>query len=199
MNDLSWTALWIWAAAYLIGSISPGYWLVRWRGGGDIRRLGSGATGARNVGRTLGRGGLAAVAVADLVKGMLPILLARQLSQPDLVLSLALFWVVVGHVWSLFLGFRGGKGLATGFGALLLIHPVLAGAALAGAAVLSLLLRQPTLAVMVVALLLPIAAALAGLPSGIWLGLILVVPVVLYAHRQNLRSLWRREAWPPTQ
>ncbi len=105
--------------AYAAGCLSPGYYLVRWRLGGDIRERHSGSTGARNAGRVLGRGGFAAVFAFDALKGAGAIWLARRLGlDPALVPALAPC-IVAGHIWPAQLGFRGGKGLVTALGAMI--------------------------------------------------------------------------------
>lgn len=107
------------AAAYLVGGLSPGYWLARWRGGVDLRATGSGATGATNAGRVLGKRGFYIVVLLDILKGVLVVVLVRQL-WPALPLAwqfAASLAVVAGHIWSPWLGFRGGKGVATFYGA----------------------------------------------------------------------------------
>src|SRR5580698_1890510 len=106
-------------AAYLIGCFTTGYYLVRVWTGRDIRDIGSGSTGARNVGRVLGKAGLILTAVGDLGKGALAVWLARAFSHDDISAALAVPAVVAGHLWPVQLKFHGGKGIATSFSALL--------------------------------------------------------------------------------
>ncbi|MDR1789851.1 MAG: glycerol-3-phosphate acyltransferase, partial [Opitutaceae bacterium] len=111
-------------AAYLAGGLSPGYWLVRLRTGGDIRASGSGSAGATNAGRVLGAGGFAAVLALDLAKGAVCVAAARHLfNAPETTVGLAAAAVVLGHIWPLFLNFRGGKGVAPLIGAWLVLCP----------------------------------------------------------------------------
>ena len=111
---------------YLLGGISTGYYLVRFINHDDVRKYGSGATGATNVGRMLGAKGFLLTSLGDGLKGSLIPLLAIFLERSDLTVFLGLIAVVIGHVWPLQLGFRGGKGVATAFGGIVVIDPQLA-------------------------------------------------------------------------
>lgn len=106
-------------AAYLIGGISPGYWLAKRASGVDLRNTGSGATGATNAGRVLGKRGFYIVVALDILKGGLVAIVACFVMH-DVPLAwqfAASLAVVAGHIWSIWLGFRGGKGVATFYGA----------------------------------------------------------------------------------
>jgi len=97
-------------AAYALGGISPGWLLVRRAGGGDIREQGSGATGATNVGRVLGAKGFLFVLLLDSCKGAAAVIGVRLLAPGNPWASLALPAVIAGHIWPVWLGFRGGRG-----------------------------------------------------------------------------------------
>jgi glycerol-3-phosphate acyltransferase PlsY len=127
MNALPWLVV---PAAYLLGGISPGYWLVRLRTGGDVRTQGSGATGATNAARMLGRGGFALVLLLDAIKGAVAALAARYLGLDGGWEFAAAIAVVAGHVWPIQLGFRGGRGLGPLLGAWLVLAPIAIGACL---------------------------------------------------------------------
>lgn len=120
---MSVTALLAVLASYLLGAIPAGAWVARSRGV-DIRTVGSGNSGATNVLRSLGKGPALAVAVFDIVKGALAVLLGRWLGLPEPWAALCGVAAVLGHNFSPFLGFRGGKGVATSFGVVGMIHPV---------------------------------------------------------------------------
>lgn len=109
--------------SYLLGSIPAAAWVARARGV-DIRQVGSGNSGATNVLRSLGKGPALIVAVFDIVKGVLAVMLGRALGLPDVWAALCGVAAVIGHNFSPFLGFRGGKGVATSFGVVGVIHPV---------------------------------------------------------------------------
>src|SRR6266850_3030166 len=106
--------------AYILGGFATGYYLVRMRTGQDRRELGSGSVGAKNVGRLLGWRGFLTVVLGDVCKGMFAVWVARHFTKDDRIVALAMVAVVVGHVWPAQLWFRGGKGVATSLGALLL-------------------------------------------------------------------------------
>ena len=106
--------------AYLIGSIPTGYIVVKLLKGEDIRQIGSGSTGATNVKRVLGKGWFFGVMFMDALKGALPVLIAKQFdSSIGLLAVLAAVAVLIGHSKSIFLGFTGGKSVASGVGTIL--------------------------------------------------------------------------------
>src|SRR4051812_34054427 len=178
-------------AAYLLGCASPAHLAARWRLGRDIRTLGSGNAGARNAARVLGPRLGAAVLPADLAEGALAVALARRLGADGPGQVLAVTAAVAGHVWPAQLGFRGGKGLAAGFGAVAWLSPTLVplGLACRSATAGCLLAAAATPAVAWAVGLPPVPAALLALPCG---------PVVL-AHRDNVRAFAgrRRAGGPP--
>ena len=102
--------------AYLIGSFPTGFVVTRVITGQDLRSVGSGGTGATNARRALGSKWGALVALIDVSKGVLAIVIARWLGSGDMTVALAGVVVVVAHCWPVWLGFRGGKGVATGAG-----------------------------------------------------------------------------------
>ena len=107
--------------AYFLGCFATGYYLVRARTGRDIREFESGSTGARNVGRVLGKSGCLLTTLGDMAKGALAVWFAAEFTRHNrLAMALAVLAVVAGHVWPAQLHFRGGKGVATSFAALLL-------------------------------------------------------------------------------
>jgi glycerol-3-phosphate acyltransferase PlsY len=111
--------------AYLLGSIPMGVVVARVSGGTDPRTVGSGRTGGTNALRALGRGRAAIVVTGDLLKGAVPVLLARFVTDGDpLVEVLCGAAAVAGAIWSVFAGFRSGRGVGTGVGTMLVIQPV---------------------------------------------------------------------------
>jgi glycerol-3-phosphate acyltransferase PlsY len=110
--------------AYLAGSIPVGIIVARLSGGVDPRTIGSGRTGGTNALRALGRGRAAMVVSGDLLKGALPVLLARFVTGDPLVEVMCGAAAVAGAIWSVFAGFRSGRGVATGVGTMLVIEPV---------------------------------------------------------------------------
>lgn len=114
---------------YLIGSIPTGYLIVKGKTGQDIRTIGSGSTGATNVKRVLGKQWFFIVMLADALKGAIPVVIAMMfLDKYDslwgLAPVLAAIAVLLGHSKSIFLGFTGGKSVASGVGTILALNPV---------------------------------------------------------------------------
>lgn len=110
--------------AFLVGALPWGYLVGRIGGGFDVREVGSGGTGATNILRTMGKSASALVFVLDFLKGFLPIVVARWLGLPAWVIALMAVAAVAGHCWSPFIGFKGGKGMATGAGAAIALFPL---------------------------------------------------------------------------
>jgi len=105
--------------AYFLGCLATGYYLVRARTGRDIREIESGSTGARNVGRVLGKSGFGLTVLGDFGKGALAVWSVHEWTHNHHLAALAMLAVVAGHIWPAQLHFRGGKGAATSLGALL--------------------------------------------------------------------------------
>lgn len=109
--------------AYLLGSISFSYLIVKAKEGKDVRTVGSGNAGATNVLRASGKKPAVLVLVLDIAKGVLAVVAARELAAPPSVVGAAAVAVVLGHVFPVFLGFRGGKGVATSAGVMGALAP----------------------------------------------------------------------------
>jgi glycerol-3-phosphate acyltransferase PlsY len=111
---------------YLLGSVPSGWLVMKVYRNQDVRKLGSGNIGAANVYRAGGLGAFTFTVIADGLKGFIPVLTGILLGLGDQELALALTGLsaVVGHTWPLYLGFRGGKGVATSGGVMLALAPV---------------------------------------------------------------------------
>lgn len=103
---------------YLVGSIPTGYWIVKHKTGIDIREIGSGATGATNVSRVLGKKWFFIVMLLDMLKGFLPVLVTKLLDGNDISVVCIALGLILGHSRSCFLRGKGGKSVATGMGTL---------------------------------------------------------------------------------
>ena len=180
------TTLSIILISYLVGCFSTAYYLVRWRTGQDIRTLGSGTAGARNVGRILGKSGFVLTFVGDALKGALAVLLASWAGLSPLGVIAALLAVVIGHLWPVQLGGRGGKGASTALGGVLVIHVWLGLGVLGIAVVLLALTRQFTRSGLIAIILTPLLAWLFGLELVFVGGLVLLVMLLLFAHRSSI-------------
>ena len=188
-------------AAYLLGCLNAGYYVVRLRAGTDVRRQGSGSAGARNAGRVLGRGGFAAVFLLDCAKGAAALWMAGALGAGGAGTAAAMLAVVLGHVLPVQLGFRGGKGASTALGALLVLDWRVAAAGLLLCAVLYAATRRAVPSGLVVFALLPAFAAVAGHPLPVTLAVAALSALLLAAHRDNVleavRALRRPAPLPP--
>ena len=174
---------------YLLGSIPSGWLAGRWLKDIDLREIGSGSTGATNVLRHVGKGPALVVFLIDVGKGAAAVLIARALGLGDWIQVLAGLTALAGHIWPVWLGFKGGKAVATGLGLFLgLAWPV--GLASFGVflAVFS-LSRYVSLASVLAAISLPLLMA-AGTDSNANLVVALVAMLlVLWRHRSNIKRL----------
>ena len=175
--------------AYLLGCIATAYYIVRLRTRQDIRQLGSGNVGGRNAGRVLGRSGFAIVAVGDALKGLLAVLFARYLGVSEWTIALVLLAVLAGHIWPAQLSFRGGKGAATFIGALAGYNVMIALLTAGVFVLLFVLLRSFTLAGLLALLLTPVGMFLLGQPQFEIIAVAVPVLLVIFAHRENLRTM----------
>ncbi len=110
--------------SYLCGSIPMGVLVAELTGGVDPRTVGSGRTGGTNALRALGRRRAAVVVIGDVLKGAVPVLVARYTSGGAFIESLCAVAAVTGAIWSVFVGFRGGRGVGAGVGTMLVIQPL---------------------------------------------------------------------------
>jgi glycerol-3-phosphate acyltransferase PlsY len=150
-------ALWC-LAAYLAGSIPFGLVLMKLAGKGDVRKAGSGNIGATNVLRTGGKALGILTMVLDITKGFVPVYLARRWGLPPQMLSFVALSGVVGHIFTPWLRFKGGKGVATAMGVALAYHPMMVVPSLVLFLALVLVFRYISLGSVIGAILLPFAA-----------------------------------------
>jgi glycerol-3-phosphate acyltransferase PlsY len=183
--------------AYLLGSIPFGFLIVRAKAGADIRDSGSGGTGATNVSRRAGMAAGVLTLLLDALKGSAAILIASRISGEDSgwLLTVAAISVVVGHIFPIWLGFRGGKGVATAVGVFLVLAPV--EVAIAGMIFLATVwrTRYVSLGSIVAAITIPILLGLKVIAfKDVLLYPTLVAATVcavliVFAHRQNVARL----------
>jgi glycerol-3-phosphate acyltransferase PlsY len=184
--------LWPWfVASYLVGAIPTSYLVVRLVRGEDLRRLGSGNLGATNLFRVLGWRYAVPVGLFDMLKGAVPVLVfGPRAGGGELVPLLLGVTAVIGHVFPVFIGFRGGKGVATGAGVVLGLAPWAFLAALVTWAVLVRLTGYVSLGSVVAALVMPVALYLVYPERRqlVWPFVALAALIVLL-HRANIRRL----------
>jgi glycerol-3-phosphate acyltransferase PlsY len=173
--------------AYVLGCICGGYYLVRLTTGEDLRLLGSGSLGSTNAARRLGRWAFPLVLVFDLGKGALAVWAADRLGAADAVLAIVAGVVVLGHVFPIQLGFRGGKGVATSVGAWAVLAPWTLGVLVAASLPVILLRRRLVPGGMMGYAVVAIAAWPLAESSVIALSIALTAALVIVAHRDNLR------------
>lgn len=175
-------------AAWLLGGVSPGYWLVRLRTGADVRTQGSGATGATNASRVLGGGGFALVLLLDAIKGAIAAFGAKFAGLSGGWEFAAAAAVVGGHVWPVQLGFRGGRGFGPLLGAWLALAPLAIGGCLVLAGAGWGLTRKKVFSALGGALLLPGATWLEtrSLPAAVCTAV--AFAIIAFAHRAHFSS-----------
>jgi glycerol-3-phosphate acyltransferase PlsY len=183
------------AGGYLLGSIPFGVIATRMGGAGDVRSIGSGNIGATNVLRT-GRKDLALITLlGDGGKGAVAVLLAWLVTrdgtaeQQAVLTSLAAGAAFLGHLFPVWLGFKGGKGVATFFGTMLAAAWPVGLAAAATWLIVAFLFRISSLAALVAVALAPVVALLLGRPTAIALLALFMALLVLVRHSENVRRL----------
>jgi glycerol-3-phosphate acyltransferase PlsY len=190
------------ALAYLLGSIPFGYLIVRAGGGGDVRETGSGGTGATNVTRRAGKRAGLLTLLLDALKGGAAVFVARLLLAEgfgvDWWVAAAAVAAVVGHVFPVWLGFRGGKGVATGLGVFALLAPLALLCALPVFVLVVWATRYVSLGSIVTAALMPLAVLALGAARGAESMPVLTAAsvggaLIIFTHRANIGRLLRGE------
>ena len=172
--------------SYLLGCFTMGYYLVRIRMGVDIREIGSGCVGAKNVGRTLGKSAFILTALSDFGKGSLAVWLTWYFSMDIRLTAIAVLFVVVGHVWPAQLRFHGGKGVSTLLGALLIYDFHLALTFVILFAVAYIVMRKTVLPGLFGVACLPFADAYFNRDPGATVIISVSAALVLFTHRKNI-------------
>jgi glycerol-3-phosphate acyltransferase PlsY len=174
--------------AYLVGAIPFGLVVGKLFYGVDVRRHGSGNVGTTNVFRVLGKKAGVAVLVCDMLKGFVPAALAAALFDPWFAIFIAAA-PVVGHIYSIFLKGRGGKGIATGAGVVLALVPVVFAVCLVVWILLLVTTRYVSVASLTAAVLVPVLTIALREPLPYEIAGVLVAVIVWWAHRGNIRRL----------
>ncbi|MBY0495361.1 MAG: glycerol-3-phosphate 1-O-acyltransferase PlsY [Cyanobacteria bacterium] len=183
---------------YAIGSLPIGYLVAQKRGGGiDLRRVGSGNVGAANVYRTAGLSTAMAVMLADIAKGAAAVLIAGGGSNA-VVAGVA---AVIGHVYPVWLRFKGGKGVATASGVFAMLTPIPTLVAAATFAIVVARTRFVSLGSIVATIVLPVVEWLTPGRLAVDIGATLVALLILFRHRGNVARLLSRteRALPPSR
>jgi glycerol-3-phosphate acyltransferase PlsY len=174
---------------YLAGSISTAIIVCRLMGLPDPRSEGSRNPGATNVLRFGGKKAAAITLAGDFVKGVLPVLLGRLAGVEEIGLALTALAAFLGHLYPVFFGFEGGKGVATAFGAILGLSWMVALAALATWLMMAFVVRISSLAALTAAVLAPLFGWWFGLPPAYDAAILAMVLLLVWRHRSNIRNL----------
>jgi glycerol-3-phosphate acyltransferase PlsY len=180
------------AAAFLLGSIPFGVLLAKARGV-DLKKVGSGNIGATNAARALGKKAGALVLLLDAVKAWLPTAYALWHGQPPAVAATAGFAAFAGHIYSPWLRFKGGKGVACALGAFLALAPLATATALAVSVVVMALTRIGSLGSLAGALAILPVLLLRHEPRAYVILAALMLILIFWRHRDNLRRIVRGE------
>lgn len=179
--------------SYFIGSISTSYIIAKRMMGVDIRTQGSGNAGSTNVLRTLGKKAGILTFVGDLLKGVVAVLIAKviaTIAHTDVTTAsyIAVVFVVIGHNWPIYLGFRGGKGVATSLGAMIAVNPVIALSCFAFFILIVYVTKYVSLGSVLSICTSPIIMFFIGNYKGLAVTLFLSASVI-FKHRENIKRL----------
>lgn len=188
-------------SAYLLGSISFSVIISKKMAGFDVREKGSGNAGSTNVLRSVGKKAAALTLLCDTLKGVIAILIAYIIGliagesvDKALLIQLAGFFVILGHTFPIFFGFKGGKGIATALGVLLITNWNIGLVCLAFALVVIALTRMVSLGSIAAAILFPILVLFVGhnayiADGGYFIYSLILAALVLFNHRSNIKRL----------
>jgi acyl phosphate:glycerol-3-phosphate acyltransferase len=178
--------------AYLAGSIPVGVIIGRVLRGTDLRKIGSGSTGTTNALRAFGPKISAIVLACDILKGAIPVVIAYAFDRGPWIVGAVAVLTVVGHCWSPFIEFDGGKGVATGAGALIALQPWVAFAILLMVAIV-ILTHYVSLGSIITAVSIGIALSVAALwdrePTAIAIAAVMIASIIVWRHRGNIDRL----------
>ncbi|WP_198160463.1 glycerol-3-phosphate 1-O-acyltransferase PlsY [Paraclostridium sordellii] len=179
--------------SYCVGSISTSYIIAKRMMGVDIRTQGSGNAGSTNVLRTLGKKAGALTFLGDLLKGVIAVLIAKliaYIAHMDMTNAayIAVVFVVIGHNWPVFLGFRGGKGVATSLGAMIAVNPIIALSCFAFFILIVYVTKYVSLGSVLSICTSPIIMLFLGNYKGLAVTLFLSISV-MYKHKENIKRL----------
>lgn len=185
--------------AFLVGAVNPAILIARVLGH-DLRTAGSGNPGATNAGRVLGPRWGVLVGVLDVLKGLLPTVVAAHWLGDPVAYAVGLA-AVAGHIWSPYLRGRGGKGVATTLGAVLGVHPWFALVVSVVFAITVVVARRVSVGSVFGAIAMIVLAALVALgraPGDHWttLWLLGLAGVVIWRHHNNIKAWWRQRRMP---
>ena len=186
-------ALLLWILAYLLGSVPIGILVAGWFDSNDPRSLGSGNIGATNVARTAGKKAGLITLLGDCLKGLVAVLIARLFGAGDGVAALAGLSAFMGHLYPIFLSFKGGKGVATALGALLVLAPGAIPVGVALFAAVAAWSRFVSLGSLAAAATMPLFICQFGYSWKIVYSALIMAGFIVYKHRSNIVRLCQNE------
>ena len=188
-------ALVVVVVAYLIGSISTGYLIVKAKTNQDIRTIGSGSTGATNVKRVLGKKWFFIVLLLDALKGATPVLLAKYFAADQYGINavLASVFVIIGHSRPIFLQFKGGKSVASGVGTILALNWMVGLTIAAIWAIITYFSKYVSLGSIIALSVSPVLMYLFKNPIGYIVYCLIAAIYIVYLHRENIVRLIKGE------
>lgn len=178
--------------SYLIGSIPTGYIIVKLKTNQDIRTVGSGSTGATNVKRVLGKKWFFTVMILDAVKGMIPVIIAKIFAGGDplgVLAVIAAVMVIVGHSKPLFLGFKGGKSVASGIGTIYALNPLVGLILTVVWSVVTWFSKYVSLGSIIALICAPFLMYYLKNPAAYTFYAALAAIYIIYLHRENIKRL----------
>ena len=178
-------------AAYLLGSVPFGLLITRFMGLGNLREIGSGNIGTTNVLRTGSKKAALATLILDAGKGVVPVLIARAYLGEDAA-QVAAFGAFLGHLFPIYLKFKGGKGVAVFLGIMLALNFWAGLAACMVWLATALIFRMSSLSALVASASIPFLLYALGMPAAIWLGVLLAV-LVWIRHHENIGRIVKGE------
>jgi len=197
MSSMSPLSLTLWClGAFLCGSIPFGLLLVKLAGKGDVRAHGSGNIGATNVSRVGGKALGIVTLLLDILKGFLPVFVAKHLGLADSALSLIALCAVLGHMFTPWLAFKGGKGVATALGVALAYKAAMVLPALGVFIVFLVVFRYVSLGSVLAAFTLPLVLVKLGTSPVVLLLWADIALLVIVKHHENIRRLFKGEESP---
>lgn len=180
--------------SYISGAIPFSFLIVKVVKGEDLRDVGSGNVGATNAGRVLGKFGFISSFVMDMLKAFIPLYIFRNVFDiSDNLLLLSAFCIIIGHTYTIFLKFKGGKGVATGVGIFLALSPL----SLLWAMIVFIVVTSAFKMVSLGSVLASVALSVTVFANSNWLGLkiftLLVVVFIIYKHKSNIKRIIKGE------
>jgi len=175
--------------AYLLGSVSSAIVIARLFGLKDPREVGSGNPGATNILRYGGKKAAILTLLGDMLKGVVPVLLAHALGADSLILALTVLAVFLGHVFPVFHGFKGGKGVATAFGALVALNGWVGLALVVSWLAIAVTTRYSSFSAMTVAVLAPVYVWWFVREPALIIATGVMALLLLWRHRSNIQKL----------